>query len=196
MCKLFVTLPANSFFYMIKHLAYFVAIVAVATACSRYNPAKTPFAIYKPISEEDVRKLEKGVTTRDKTLQIFGNTPANSISDRGERLTYGYLGDTLSVIFDHNNVVSSFLYRPDIFTPVDGSTDDNRKRLKTSRVDKIRIYDHNIFSIADRFGRYSQKETGTNRNRYTYTRRNGTLVVYTLADMEERVLAYSFTPSE
>ncbi len=183
---------------MTKNLvAYLSAVIVVAAiGCSRYNPAKTPFAIYKPISEEDVRKLEKDVTTRDETLKLFGSTPVNSISDRGERLIYGYLGDTLTVIFDHNNVVSSFLYRPDIFTPVDGSTEDNRKRIRTSRVNKIRIYDHNIFTIADWFGRYSKKETGTNRNRYTYIRKNGTLVVYTLADMEERVLSYSFTPSE
>ncbi len=181
---------------MTKNLIACIAVVLVTLGCSRYNPSKTPFTIYKPISEDNVRKLEKGVTTRDETLKLFGGAPANSISDRGEKLVYGYLGDTLSVIFDQDNIVSSFLYRPDIFTPVDGSTDDERKRIKIGRVNKIRVYDHNIFTIADRFGRYSKKETGANRNRYTYIRRNGTLVVYTLADMEERVLSYSFTPSE
>ncbi len=180
---------------MKKYLYYFIAASLVVVGCSsRYNPAKTPFAIYKPIPEDSVRKLEKGVTTREETLQLFGGAPANSISDRGERLVYGYLGDTLLVNFDHNNVVSSFLYRPDIFTPVDGSSDDNRKKINVSRVNRIRIYEHNIFTMADWFGRYSQKEKGANRNRYTYIRKNGTLVVYTLADMEERVLAYSFTP--
>ncbi len=184
---------------MIKNIvAYlFTTVLLVTIGCSsRYNPAKTPFAIYKPILEEDVRKLEKGVTTRDATMQLFGSTPANSISHMGERLIYGYLGDTLTVFFDQNNVVSSFLFRPDIFTPVDGSTDDNRKKINAGRVNKIRIYDHNIFTIADWFGRYSKKETGANRNRYTYIRRNGTLEVYTLADMEERVLSYNFSPSE
>lgn len=181
---------------MTKYLAYFVAMVLIVGCSSRYNPAKTPFAIYKPISEENVRKLEKGVTTREETLKLFGQSPSNSISHLGERLVYGNLGDTLTVTFDQNNVVSGFFYKQDIFAPVDGSTDDNRKRIKTSRVNRIRIYDHNIFNIADWFGRYSKKETGANRNRYTYIRRNGTLVVYTLADMEERVLSYDFTPSE
>ncbi|MBX3241745.1 MAG: hypothetical protein KIT80_12230 [Chitinophagaceae bacterium] len=181
---------------MIKYLFSSIGIVMLFIGCSKYNPAKTPFAIYHPISEDSVRKLEKGVTTRNETIRLFGGTPSNSISDRGEKLVYGYLGDTLVVYFDPNNVVGSFLYRPDIFNPVDGSTDDNKKKIRTSRVNKIRIYEHNIFRIADWFGKYSRKETGANRNRYTYIRRNGTLVVYTLADMEERVLSYSFTPSE
>lgn len=180
---------------MLKHVVFIFSVAALAiTGCSsRYNPAKTPFAIYKPINEQDVRKLEKGVTTPDEVIKLFGDPGKNSISDRGERFTYGYLGDTLIVNFDSSLTVNNFLYRPAVFAPVSGNTDNTKRNISESAVKKIRIYEDNIVSIETKFRQANKKETSTNRNRYTFDRKNGVLVVYTLANYEERVLSYSFT---
>ncbi|MBN8858399.1 MAG: hypothetical protein J0H29_08420 [Sphingobacteriales bacterium] len=181
---------------MLKYFSLPIGILIIlSAACSRkYNPANTPFAIYHPISEDNVRKLEKGITTPADVVKLFGDPAKNSISDKGERYVYGYLGDTLTVNFDSSKTVGSFLYRPEIFTPVSGNPDNITKRIKESRVKKIEVYNTSKFTLEKWFGPANKKETGTNRNRYTFDRRNGTLVVYTLANYEERVLSYSFEP--
>ena len=181
---------------MLKHFSLPIGILIILTAaCSRkYNPANTPFAIYHSIPEENVRKLEKGITTPADVVKMFGDPGKNSISDKGERYVYGYLGDTLTVNFDSSKTVSSFLYRPEIFTPVSGNTDNNTKSIKESKVKDIEVYNTSKFTLEKWFGLPNKKETGTSRNRYTFYRRNGTLVVYTLANYEERVLSYSFEP--
>ena len=124
---------------MLKYFSLPIGILIIlSAACSRkYNPANTPFAIYHAISENNVRKLEKGITTPGDVVKMFGDPAKNSISDKGERYVYGYLGDTLTVNFDSSKTVSSFLYRPEIFTPVSGNTDNSTKRLKESRIKKI-----------------------------------------------------------
>lgn len=179
---------------MLKHLILGFCVLAFAAGCSpRYNAAKTPFAIYKPISEDDVRKLEKGITPPADVIRLFGEPTKNSISDRGERYTYGYLGDTLTVNFDSSLTVNNFLYRPTVFAPVTGNADYTNRKISESAVQKIRIYEDNIGKLENKFRKANKKETSLNRNRYTFDRRNGTLVVYTLANYEERVLSYSFT---
>lgn len=96
---------------MNKHLLVVCAVCGLLTACStRYNPANTPFAIYHPIAEENVRKLEKGITTPDETIKLFGTPDKKNISDKGERYVYGYLGDTLTANFE-GGTIASFLYR-------------------------------------------------------------------------------------
>ena len=86
---------------MKKHLLTVFVLCGILAACSkRYNPANTPFAIYHPIAEENVRKLEKGITTPGETVRLFGEPAKKNISDRGERYVYGYLGDTLNITFD------------------------------------------------------------------------------------------------
>lgn len=182
---------------MLKYFSLPIGILLfLSAACSRkYDPAKTPFAIYHPINEDNVRKLEKGITTPGDVVKFFGDPGKNSISDRGERYVYGYLGDTLTVNFDSSKTVSSFLYRPEIFAPVSGNTDNINKRFKESKIKKIEIYNTSKFTLEKWFGPANKKETGTARNRYTFNRRNGTLVAYTLANnYEERVLSYSFEP--
>lgn len=180
-----------------KNLLPMGILMILWVACSKkYNPSKTPFAIYHPIPEDSVRKLEKGVTTPAQVVKLFGNPAKNSISDKGERYVYGYLGDTLTVNFDGSNTVNSFLYRPEIFTPVSGNTDNTNKRISENKIKKIEIYNSSKFTLEKWFGPANKKETGTNRNRYTYKRRNGTLIVYTLANFEERVLSYHFEPKD
>lgn len=178
---------------MVKHFCTIACIGLLAACSAKYNPSKTPFAIYKPINEDNVRQLQKGVTKPADVVKLFGDPAKNSISDKGERYTYGYLGDTLLVNFDSSATIQSFLYRPAVFAPVSGNTDNIDRRIKASAVEKIKIYDDNIFSLEDRFRKANKKETSTNRNRYTFNRKNGDLVVYTLANYEERVLSFSFT---
>ena len=68
---------------MIKHLLAFIMAGLLLTGCSkRYNPANTPFAIYHPISEENVRKLEKGITTPGETINLL-ESPLKKISATG-----------------------------------------------------------------------------------------------------------------
>ncbi|HRP58436.1 hypothetical protein [Agriterribacter sp.] len=182
---------------MNTHLLAVGVMCSLLTACSpRYNPANTPFAIYHPIAEDNVRKLEKGMTTPGETVKLFGEPTKKNISDRGERYVYGYLGDTLSVTFDSSHTVSSFLYRPAIFEPVEGNTDHQNKKINTARLKKIQIYNTTRFDLERWFRKANKKERNNDRFRYTFIRRNGTLVVYTLANYEERVLSYTFTPAE
>lgn len=182
---------------MIKHLLAFIMAGLLLTGCSkRYNPANTPFAIYHPISEENVRKLEKGITTPGETIKLFGEPTKKNISDRGERYVYGYLGDTLNVTFDSSQTVGSFLYRPAIFEPVEGNTDNQNKKLNARNLKKIQIYNTTRFDLERWFRKANKKERNNERFRYTFTRKNGTLVAYTLANYEERVLSYTFTPAE
>ncbi len=180
---------------MIKHIVFGGIMILSIVGCSkRYNPSSTPFAIYHPIPEENVRKLEKGITTSAQTLQLFGEPVKKNISDNGERYVYGYLGDTLTVSFDNNLLVSSFLFRPAIFEPVEGNLEYNRKKLNTGKLKKIEIYNTTRFDLERWFRKATKKEQNADRFRYTFIRRNGTLVVYTLANYEERVLNYIFTP--
>ncbi len=86
-------------------------------------------ALALDISTVYVRKLEKGITTPGETIKLFGEPIKKNISDRGERYVYGYLGDTLNVTFDSSHTVSSFLYRPAIFEPVEGNTDYQNKKI-------------------------------------------------------------------
>ena len=182
---------------MNKHLLTVCVICGLLTSCSkRYNPANTPFAIYHPIAEENVRKLEKGITTPGETVRLFGEPTKKNISDRGERYVYGYLGDTLNVAFDSSQTVSRFLYRPAIFEPVEGNTDHQNKKMNTASLRKIQIYNTTRFDLERWFRKANKKERNNERFRYTFTRRNGTLVAYTLANYEERVLSYIFTPAE
>lgn len=179
---------------MTKHLLP-LALVLLFIGCSKkYNPANTPFAIYHPIQEGDVRKLEKGITTGPDVIKLFGDPAKNSISDRGERYTYGYLGDTLTVNIDSSQTVSSFLYRPAVFEPVSGNPDNTNRTIKESKVRKIEVYNSHRGQLEQWFRPANKKETNQLRNRYTFDRRNGTLVVYTLNNYEERVLSYSFLP--
>lgn len=182
---------------MNKHLLVACAACGVLLAgCSkRYSPDKTPFAIYHPISEESVRKLEKGITTLGETERLFGEPTKKNISDKGERYVYGYLGDTLTVSFDSSQTVGSFLYRPAIFEPVKGNTDYNRKNISTRKLKKIEVYNTTRYDLERWFKKPSKKEQNSDRIRYTFVRKNGTLVVYTLANYEERVLEYNFTPA-
>ncbi|MCO5237157.1 MAG: hypothetical protein M9933_12900 [Chitinophagaceae bacterium] len=182
---------------MTKYLVPSMAILIALTGCSkRYNPADTPFAIYHPIPEEKVHQLEEGVTTPAQTVQLFGEPAKKNISNNGERYVYGYLGDTLSVSFDNNRVLSSFLYRPAIFEPVEGNTDYNKKKLNKAKLKKIEIYNTTRFDLERWFRKASKKEQNADRFRYTFVRKNGTLVAYTLANYEERVLGYTFTPAQ
>lgn len=172
-------------------------VIVLLSGCSkRYNPANTPFAIYHPISEEDVRKLEKGSTTSKQVIQLFGEPDKNNISSFGERYVYGYLGDTLMVTFDESLVVNGFVYRPAAFTAVEGNPDNYQKKIKTKKVEKIQIYNTTRFDLVKWFGAPSKKEEGVNRTRYTFQRKNGTLVAYVLNNFEERVLGYTFTLKE
>lgn len=174
-----------------------VIVIIVLAGCSkRYNPANTPFAIYQPIPEDNVRKLEKGVTSPWDVVKLFGEPGKKNISDRGERYVYGYLGDTLFVNFDSTHTIESFLFRPTIFSPVTGNTDYTNRTLSKSRLRKIEIYNTTRGDLEKWFRKPNKKETSQNRNRYTFTRKNGTLVVYTLANYEERVLNYTFTPAD
>ncbi|MBX3253382.1 MAG: hypothetical protein KF862_04510 [Chitinophagaceae bacterium] len=174
---------------------YALCIVFLIAGCApKYNPANTPFAVYHPIVEDNVRKLEKGITSPGETMKLFGEPTRKNISDQGERYVYGYLGDTLFVNFDSSHTVSSFLYRPAIWTPVTGNTDYMTRKISEGKVRKIKIYDHNIHDIENWFKKANKKETTESRNRYTFDRRNGVLVVYTFANYEERVLEYNFTP--
>ncbi len=182
---------------MKKHLLTVFVLCGIMAACSkRYNPANTPFAIYHPIAEENVRKLEKGITTQGETVRLFGEPAKKNISDRGERYIYGYLGDTLNITFDSSHTISSFLYRPAIFEPVEGNTDHQKKNLNTASLRKIQIYNTTRFDLERWFRKANKKERNNERFRYTFIRKNGTLVVYTLANYEERVLSYTFTPAE
>ena len=182
---------------MNTHLLAVCVICGLLTGCStRYNPANTPFAIYHPIAEENVRKLEKGITTPGETVRLFGEPTKKNISDRGDRYVYGYLGDTLTVTFDSSQTVSSFLYRPAIFEPVEGNTDYWNKKINTGSLRKIQIYNTTRFDLERWFRKANKKERNNERFRYTFTRKNGTLVAYTLANYEERVLSYTFTPAE
>ena len=182
---------------MNKHLLAAVIICGLLTGCSkRYNPANTPFAIYHPIAEENVRQLEKGITTPAETVKLFGEPTKKNISDRGERYIYGYLGDTLNVTFDSSQTVSSFLYRPAIFEPVEGNTDHQNKKINTGSLKKIQIYNTTRFDLERWFRKANKKERNNERFRYTFIRENGTLVAYTLANYEERVLSYTFIPAE
>ena len=181
---------------MTKHVLIITLMAVILTGCSkRYNPANTPFAIYHPIEENDVRKLEKGVTMPGETVRIFGEPAKKNISEKGERYIYGYLGDTLTVTFDSSHTVSSFLYRPAIFEPVEGNTDYNNKTINTGKIKKIQVYNTTRYDLERWFRKASKKERNTERFRYTFVRKNGTLVVYTLANYEERVLSYTFTPA-
>lgn len=174
---------------------YFLFFILLVAGCTpRYDPANTPFAVYHPIKEDDVRKLETGITSPGETVKLFGEPTRKNISHEGERYVYGYLGDTLYVNFDSSKTVNSFLFRPTIWTPVTGSTDYMSRKISESKVQKIRIYDHNIHDLEKWFKKASKKETSINRNRYTFDRRNGVLVAYTLANYEERILEYQFTP--
>lgn len=181
---------------MLKQWGCFAVVFLVLTGCSkRYNPSNTPFAIYHPIAEEDVRKLEKGVTTPDETVKLFGTPAKKNISDKGERYVYGYLGDTLTVTFE-GDALGSFLYRPSIFEPVEGNTEFNGKKINTGKLKKIQIYNTTRYDLERWFKKASKKEQNKERYRYTFIRRNGTLVVYTLANYEERVLSYTFSPTQ
>ena len=181
---------------MNKHLLVVCAVCGLLTACStRYNPANTPFAIYHPIAEENVRKLEKGITTPDEMIKLFGTPAKKNISDKGERYVYGYLGDTLTANFE-DGTLASFLYRPAIFEPVEGNTDYNNKKINTGKLKKIEIYNTTRYDLESWFRKASKKERNSDRFRYTFIRKNGTLVVYTLANYEERVLNYTFTPAQ
>lgn len=181
---------------MYKHFLLSCAgMVLLLVSCSKkYNPSNTPFAIYHPIAEENVRKLEKAVTTPPDVVKFFGEPAKNSISEKGERYVYGYLGDTLTVNFDSSQTVSNFLYRPAIFSPVAGNTDNMTKHISESKVRRIEIYNTTRQKLEEWFRKANKKETGLNRNRYTFERSNGTLVAYVLANYEERVLSYTFTP--
>ena len=181
---------------MCKNTLWFLSVVlCVLVSCSkRYNPSNTPFAIYHPIAEDDVRKLEKAITTPADVVKYFGAPIKNNISEKGERYVYGYLGDTLTVNFDSTQTVSNFLYRPAIFAPVSGNTDNMTKHISESKIKKIEIYNTSRSKLEDWFRKANKKETGINRNRYTFERSNGTLVAYVLANYEERVLSYTFTP--
>ncbi|HRQ50379.1 MAG TPA: hypothetical protein PLR74_07585 [Agriterribacter sp.] len=180
---------------MNKHILAACAMCGLLiTGCAkRYNPAQTPFAIYQPIPEESVRKLEKGLTTPGETVRLFGEPAKKNISDRGERYIYGYLGDTLTVTFDSSQTVGSFLYRPAVFEPVEGNTDYNNKKINTGKLKKIQVYNTTRYDLERWFGKPSKKEQNGDRYRYTFIRKNGTLVAYTLANYEERVLSYTFT---
>lgn len=179
---------------MTKHILLFISAVCFFSCSKKYNPANTPFAIYHPIPEDNVRKLEKGITTGADVIKLFGDPVKNSISDRGDRYTYGYLGDTLFVNIDSSQTVSSFLYRPAVFEPISGNTDNMTKTIKESKVRKIQIYNSTRGQLEAWFRPANKKETNQLRNRYTFNRRNGTLVVYTLNNYDERVLSYSFLP--
>lgn len=171
-----------------------VAVLLLAGCSPKYNPANTPFAVYHPIKEDNVKKMEKGITSPGETIKLFGEPTRKTISDQGERYVYGYLGDTLYVNFDSSNTVNSFLFRPTTWAPVTGNTDYMTRSISESKVRKIEIYNHNIHDLEKWFKKPNKKETSINRNRYTFDRRNGMLVVYTLANYEERVLEYQFTP--
>lgn len=176
---------------------YILTGIALFIGCTKkYYPENTPFAIYHPINEDDVRKLEKGSTTSKQVIQIFGEPDKNNISNLGEKYVYGYLGDTLTVTFDEGLVVNSFVYRPAAFTAVEGNPDNYRKKIRTKKVEKIQIYNTTRFDLVKWFGEPSKKEEGVNRIRYTFLRKNGTLVAYVLNNFEERVLGYTFTPKE
>ncbi|MCC6287310.1 MAG: hypothetical protein IT249_05445 [Chitinophagaceae bacterium] len=179
---------------MAKHLLLFISVIAFFSCSKKYNPASTPFAIYHPILESDVRKIEKGITTSDDVVKIFGEPVKNSISDRGDRYVYGYLGDTLTVNIDSSKTVSSFLYRPSIFEPVSGNPDNTNRSIKESKVRKIEIYNSSRSQLEAWFKPANKKETNQLRNRYTFDRRNGTLIVYTLNNYDDRVLSYTFQP--
>ncbi|MFT4019703.1 MAG: hypothetical protein QM668_22255 [Agriterribacter sp.] len=56
---------------MAKHLLFLIAVIALFSCSKKYNPANTPFTIYHPILEDDVRKLEKGITTPSDIIKIF-----------------------------------------------------------------------------------------------------------------------------
>lgn len=172
-----------------------LALLLIFIGCSKkYNPANTPFAIYHPIPEDSVRKLEKGVTTATGVVNLFGQPAKNSISHRGERYTYGYLGDTLVVDIDSTQTVGSFVYHPAVFEPVSGNANNTNRSIKESKVNKIKIYNTHRRELDKWFKPANKKETNQLRNRYTFNRRNGTLVVYTLNNYEERVLSYSYLP--
>ena len=179
---------------MAKHLLFLISVIAFFSCSKKYNPASTPFAIYHPIPEADVRKLEKGVTTASDVIKIFGQPAKNSISDRGDRYVYGYLGDTLTVNIDSSQTVNSFLFRPAVFEPVSGNPDNMNKSIKESKVRKIETYNTHRGQLDTWFKPANKKETNQQRNRYTYIRRNGTLTVYTLNNYEDRVLGYTFEP--
>lgn len=179
---------------MRKYLAPLFLILFFINCSKKFNPANTPFAIYHPILEENVRKIEKGITSASDVVRIFGEPAKNSISDRGERYTYGYLGDTLTVNIDSSQTVGGFLYRPAVFEPISGNADNMTRSIKESKVNKIETYNTHRGQLDAWFRPANKKETNQLRNRYTYNRRNGTLVVYTLNNYEERVLSYSFLP--
>ncbi|MFT3748008.1 MAG: hypothetical protein QM768_06810 [Agriterribacter sp.] len=179
---------------MAKHLLFFFAVIIFFSCSKKYNPANTPFAIYHPILEDDVRKLEKGVTTSSDVIKIFGQPAKNSISDRGDRYVYGYLGDTLTVNIDSSQTISSFLFRPAVFEPVSGNPDNMNRNIKESKVRKIETYNTHRGQLDAWFRPANKKETNQQRNRYTYIRHNGTLIVYTLNNYEDRVLSYTFEP--
>lgn len=181
---------------MLKQGWVIVTVTILLTGCSkRYNPSATPFAIYHPIPEESVRKLEKGVTTPEETIQLFGAPAKKNISDSGERYVYGYLGDTLRINFE-KGTLADFLYRPAMFLPVEGNAEFNRKKINTKKLKKIEIYNTTRYDLERWFKKASKKEKNEERFRYSFIRKNGTLVVYTLANYEERVLGYTFTPAQ
>ncbi|MBW7889824.1 MAG: hypothetical protein H3C48_02105 [Chitinophagaceae bacterium] len=172
-----------------------VCTLMIIGCTKKYYPGNTPFSIYRPIAEDDVRKLEKGASTTETVIRLFGEPERNNISNLGERFVYGYLGDTLTVLFDNNSILSSFIYRPAFFEPVEGYTDNNRKKINTRKIEKIQVYNTTRYDLEKWFGKASKKEQNSNRIRYTFYRKNGTLVVYVLNNFEERVLNYHFTPS-
>ncbi|MBX2924598.1 MAG: hypothetical protein KF746_20520 [Chitinophagaceae bacterium] len=174
------------------NVLFFILLIAACTP--KYNPANTPFAVYHPIKEDDVRKLEKGITSPGETVKLFGEPTRKNISDQGEKYVYGYLGDTLYVNFDSSKTVSSFLFRPTNWEPLTGNTDYITRSISESKVLKIKIYDNNIHDLEKWFKKANKKETSINRNRYTFNRRNGILIAYTLANYEERILDFQFTP--
>ncbi|MFT4019848.1 MAG: hypothetical protein QM668_22985, partial [Agriterribacter sp.] len=103
-------------------------------------------------------------------------------------------GDTLTINIDSSQTVNSFLFRPAIFEPVSGNPDNMNKRIKESKVRKIETYNTHRGQLDIWFRPANKKETNQQRNRYTYIRRNGTLIVYTLNNYEDRVLSYTFEP--
>lgn len=86
-----------------------------------------------PINGSNVSSIQKGITTKDQILKLFGNPSTSTISDNGTMFIYsfaktqtsastfipivgifhsGYNTDiqTLSIVFDDKNIVKNYSY--------------------------------------------------------------------------------------
>lgn len=155
-------------------------LVTFFVACT---PKINPYAMYKEINSENVYKLRRDSTTRPEAESYFGKPQRTSVTEQGYQYTYSYFGDSLFLQFANNNVLSSFKYEPEIFTPDFEDMRLTKRSFPNRVVKRIIPGETKLPQLTSMFGRPNRGEKGDTRYQTTFIGTTQDLVVHsTLAN--------------